>query len=66
MVIWGMVYYCVNHVTHGQLIDVCEYVDGLWKVTPPAARCSPKVPFLAPDLQVFMRLQKVARLMLWG
>ena len=19
---WGMVYYCVNHVTHGQLIDL--------------------------------------------
>ena len=28
---------------------------GKW---PPAARCSPKVPFLAPNLQVFMRLPK--------
>ena len=42
MVIWGMVYSCVDHVTHGQLIDVCEYVDGLWKVTPPGSPVQPK------------------------
>ena len=42
MVIWGMVYSCVDHVTHGQLIDVFEYVDGLWKVTPPGSPVQPK------------------------